>query len=180
MTKSELHKILMTVWIQWPHVPVTSEMTNLWFAAFGSYPLDMFQRALIATTLNSTKGFPPTLGEVNNMLLSAKNKPEDNITEGEVWRVILDAIKRFGSYRQSEAIEYLTSLDPRIGQCATIMGWKEMCSWQTDDEVANRAHLWKVFNGIKTRDARSDLLGLDRLKLINGELTNSKEPILLD
>lgn len=177
MTKKEVHEILMRAFVQWPHMTVTVPMTELWFEAFKSYPIDQFRMAMTAALKNSHKGFPPTIGEVNYILSQMTNLPEDRLTEGEAYRIIINAVQRFGSYQGTQALDYLKSINPRLEQCAKIMGWKDICAWQTDDEPANRAHLWRVYLGIKERDTIDDTIGQERIsidkdiyKLLNGPL----------
>lgn len=162
MKRSEMHEMLTTIFLQWPHVTVTEPMTGLWHKAFSETQRDEFWEAIVATTKTQKNNFPPSIGQVNEMLESLKRGPEDQLTEGEVWKMIIDTVQRFGSYRQDEALAYLKNLSPRVGKTAEIMGWREICQWPLENETANRAHTWRVYGGLKDRDFKSDLLGKER------------------
>lgn len=162
MKLSDMVEILTVSFIQWPNVVISKELCTFWLRAFDGVSREQFSRAMIATLKTSASGFPPTIGQVNEMLQQATLSQSEQLTDGESWNILIQAVKRFGNYRQDEAMKWMREQSPRVARCAEIMDWKTICLWETKDQPANRAHFWKVLAGLEQRDKRNDLLGLPR------------------
>ena len=162
MKLSEMYEVLSISFLQWPHIAVTEELAMFWSKAFPSVSKDEFSRAMIATLKTNFSGFPPTIGQVNEMLQQTTATVSEQLTEGEAWNILIQAVKRFGNYRRDEAFKWMREQSERVARCAEIMDWNSICLWETRDQPANRAHFWKVLSGLEQRDRRNDLLGLPR------------------
>jgi hypothetical protein len=162
MKTHEMFEILSISLLPWQNILVTKELASFWCKAFEDVSKEEFGKAMIATLKTNISGFPPTIGQVNEMLQHTTAPVSEQLTEGEAWNILIQAVKRFGNYRRDEAFKWMREQSERVARCAEIMDWNSICLWETRDQPANRAHFWKVLSGLEQRDRRNDLLGLPR------------------
>jgi hypothetical protein len=151
MRTSEMGKILTTAFLGWPHFVVTEPMIRLWCDSFPSItPTEMWD-VMRAALKSHTGNFPPTIGQVYATL--DRMKGADELTDGEAWGVVTEAVRRFGRYSPGQAREYLRSKGgERLVAAVRSLGWPDICAWRGEDEAANRAHFWRVYSGLRARD----------------------------
>lgn len=157
---SEMTAILTSFAASYQNFPVTEARVEAWLLGCSQHALETLKAA--AVVYIKTEKWPPTPADVNRIISEMSRPACEQITAGEAWGLLMDSISRFGSYRKEDALEWFRKNNPRLAHCIAIMGWKEICMWQLDDEPANRAHFWKVFAAIEDRDHKADLLGLPR------------------
>lgn len=147
-TRQEVAALLVALWQQYLTEP-TSSTCALWHSALGHYPIETLQRAGAELLLTYEGTIAPTIGMLAAIVRRQNDKTEETLSEGEAWSILQNAIRRFGSYNQAGAMHDIRQRSALVERCAQLLGWREICSWRTDDEVANRAHFWRVFNGLK-------------------------------
>jgi len=94
--------------------------------------------------------FPPTVAEIRRAVLI----PPTVQTPSESWREVQNAIRRFGSYRESEA---MGSLSPLTREAVRLFGWRELCMSQDGDGVA-RAQFLRFAESVRLREERLALV----------------------
>jgi hypothetical protein len=151
MRTSEMGKILTTAFLGWPHFVVTEPMIRLWCDSFPSMTSTEFWEVMRTALKSHTGNFPPTIGQVYATL--DRMQGADDLTDGEAWGVVNEAVRRFGRYSPGQAREYLrTKGGERLVAAVRALGWPDVCAWKAEDEAANRAHFWKVYGGLRIRD----------------------------
>jgi hypothetical protein len=148
MTKLETGMVVAMLMQQYS-VEVTETLVNLWYSALGSCEYDAVQRAAVEVLMSYTGTFPPTIGMVATALRKQNEKSESELSEGEAYRIVLDAIRRFGRYNQASAMYEIRRKSSLVERAVETMGWSEICSWRSEDEAANRAHFWRVLAGLR-------------------------------
>ena len=67
-----------------------SGMTNTWAEMFADTDEKLFIYAIKTFVANDTKGFPPNIGQINDIIRKAQNPP---ITEIEAWEMVKRAMR---------------------------------------------------------------------------------------
>lgn len=148
MTKLEMAGIV-TMLNQQYAAETTDALVALWFAALGHYEADEVKRAAVEVLLSYTGTFPPTIGMVATALRRREDGADGNLSEGEAYKLLIEAIKRFGRYNQAGAMFEIRRRSPLVAHAVSVLGWSEICGWKTEDEPANRAHFWRVIAGLR-------------------------------
>ncbi len=156
MKQSEMHKKLIVAFSAWPTFEVTIEQSAVWAYAFKDSSEADFSKALMATLKTHTGNFPPTIGQVNENLQAIRCTS----SAGDGWGLLCAAIARYGSYRESEALNFLSAKDKKAAKAVLNLGWKNICSWQTKDEPINRAHFLRLYESETETERRYEALGL--------------------
>ncbi len=162
MKTSELSATLTLAMRPWGFVTVDPLLVALWYRIFGNHSIEQFSSAIMEVVMTSDA--PPTIAAVNRAIIRKCSAGRPEITEGESWAILMKAVRRFGRAAQTEAYIWLNGEDEYVEEAAKLLGWQNICLWQTNDEVANRAHFWKVLNGQRNRDQQHALLGLPKPK----------------
>lgn len=92
----------------------------------------------------ATEKWPPSIADIRG-LAAAVNVGEVP-TWAEAWQKANDAIRRFGSYGEREA---LSSLDPLTRKTVECLGYRELCL--SENQVADRANFRQAYENLAKR-----------------------------
>lgn len=183
MKPSELSQVLTVSMRPWGFMVVDPPLVAMWHRIFGEYTIEEFSAAL--DVVIQTNVGVPEIAKVAEVL--RRIKKGDETTEGEAWCLLMGAVSSYGYYNQKEAFEYMQSEDPSVAEAAGLLGWSQICSWRNSDEVANRAHFWKVLVGQRKRIEERELLanvietkqigGQAKVLELVGKVANAKKVI---
>ena len=116
---------------------------NMWYALMSDLPYEVCNVAIQKYML--TNKFPPTVAEIRELASGVVNG--DPLTWGESWERALNAVRRYGSYNQLEA---LNSLDPLTRKCVDSIGYMTLC--MSENIMVERAHFQKIFDVYQRRE----------------------------
>lgn len=145
MTREEfkvLVKGMKAVYAQPTFIP-DQDAFNMWFALLGDLPYEVCSVA--AQKYMLTNKFPPTVAEIREMCAGVVNG--DPLTWGESWERALNAVRKYGSYNKTEA---LNSLDSITRKCVESIGYMELC--MSENIMVERAHFQKIFEVFSKRE----------------------------
>lgn len=157
MTKQEISVLLGILYTAYPrfYVDITSEERDdaiaLWQAMLSD--IDLKTAKLALHKLIATCKFPPTIAEMRECVTAVKYLPVADA--GAAWAEVNMAIRLYGFYRQDEA---LASMSELTRQTTIRMGWKEMCMSETEHEMADRAHFFRIYDSLAKRVEQDRLL----------------------
>ena len=171
MTRDEfkvLVKGMKAIYSQPTFIP-DQDAFNMWYALIGDLPYDVCNVSIQKYML--TNKFPPTVAEIREMAAEVVNG--DPLTWGESWERALNAVRRFGSYNQLQALE---SLDPLTRKCVDSIGYMQLC--MSENIMVERAHFQKIFDVYQRREQTEKQMPLQlkeaishlQLKSIDGQL----------
>lgn len=103
--------------------------------------------AAVLHWLSTARPFHPSPGELRDMAYSLSS--HQNSAE-EAWGQVKRAISQYGVYRIPQFDDSL------VADAANVIGWRELCL--SENEVANRAHFFKVYDALKARKRNDDLM----------------------
>ena len=92
-----------------------------------------------------TSEFAPTIAGINKAIADIiTSQAPDGM---EAWNELQMAIRRFGMYREQEALE---SLSDRTRRVVKSLGFKNLCI--SENQMADRAHFLRMFESMSSRE----------------------------
>ena len=163
MTREEfkiLCKGLKAVYTQETFLP-DADAFNIWFALLGDLEYPVLNAAIQKYML--TNKFPPTIADLREIATTISS---GEIAEwGEGWEKVLSAIRKFGSYRETAALE---TMDDITKTCVKRLGWRELC--MSENISVDRANFRRIYESLANRAKKEILLPVslnDKIKLLN-------------
>ena len=173
MTREEfkvLVKGMKAIYSQATFIP-DQDAFNMWYALMGDLSYEVCNVAIQKYML--TNKFPPTVAEIRELCAGVVNG--DPLTWGESWERALNAVRRFGSYNQTEA---LNSLDPLTRKCVDSIGYMQLC--MSENIMVERAHFQKIFDVYQKREQTDRQMPLALQSAIKQiQLKSMDEPLKL-
>lgn len=173
MTRDEfkvLVKGMKAIYSQATFIP-DQDAFNMWYALMGDLSYEVCNVAIQKYML--TNKFPPTVAEIRELCAGVVNG--DPLTWGESWERALNAVRRFGSYNQMEA---LNSLDPLTRKCVDSIGYMQLC--MSENIMVERAHFQKIFDVYQKREQTDRQMPLALQSAIKQiQLKSMDEPLKL-
>lgn len=96
--------------------------------------------------------FPPTIADLRERMQETTN-PTSAFTADIAWSELTSAIRKFGSYREKEALESMSLITRSI---VSALSYRQLCLSET--LMADRAHFMKMFEQYKVRERQGYLL----------------------
>lgn len=160
MTKEELKKLMAGIFVEYG-IKVCADRFAAWWLVCEEVPSDMAQKALPVMLKKKTFG-PPKVAdflECVKQLQDAEN-PQKQHTEGDVWGMVMEAVRRYGYYNEAAALAALHAVDPKIAQTARNFRWRTICEGDASQNNTLRAQFLKAWHSLRNRQ---DLL--EQLKI---------------
>lgn len=119
---------------------------------------DIDKRTLLLAikTYASTEKFAPKPSQIREMALMTTRETRD-WTEG--WELVLRSVGRFGSYRESEALDWIRQQDETAAEVIRRLGYKNLC--ETEDQMSLRANFRQAYNNQVSKNKFYDQLPRD-------------------
>ena len=147
MTYKEFAKMAAAMRAYYPREKILPDNASrdLWYKHLEDIP---YETAVVA--LNkwvSVNKWPPTIADLREAALEVST---DAIPDwSEAWETVLNAIRRFGPYRQTEAME---SLDDMTRTVVRRLGFMTLCS--SENVAADRANFRTIYQIMAERTRR--------------------------
>lgn len=151
MTDKEFETIALAIKAAYPNSNVLPDKYAMktWYRALSDLDYHVAENAVWEHI--STSVFPPSIAEIREKC-TARLSPM--VTEwGEAWEEVLQVIRKYGSYREEEAV---TSLSRLTAIAVRRMGFKNLC--QSENPVADRAHFQRIYEGMVKEEKRQTQL----------------------
>lgn len=171
MTKEETIKLFLIIKGSYPnHFKTTDEITfkltsEMWFSAFKDQTYQTVLKVTQKYILEHV--YPPTIAELREEVVKITN-PNALISPENAWESVILAIKRYGYYRQSEALQ--TFSEP-IKRAVRAIGWGNIC--KSENIGIERANFFKFYNALGKQDREQAIIPSDIYKKLQ-EITNKK------
>ena len=151
MTKTETGKLIMLIKSAYPRFKFDDMALtiDLWHEMFADIPVQIVKIALKKLILELQ--FPPTIADVQKRISEVSNPAQT--TASEAYGEVTTAIRKFGMYREVEAIE---SLSPLVAKVAKQMDWKRICTSDEPDVV--RGQFLKMYESERKREEQNRLI----------------------
>ena len=142
---------------------------NVWYALLKDIPYEILNIA-IQKYMQKEK-FPPTVAELREIASEIVNGETKDWSDG--WEQVLSAIRKYGMYRETEAIE---SMDEITQMCVKRLGFQNICT--SDNIAADRANFRQIYQTYVERQKIDNQISLS-IKNKIAQIENSKQDHLL-
>lgn len=160
MTKEQFLKGITFLTIAY-NKEFTEEQVSVWYEFFKEEDYDAFRKAV--KRIIPLKQFMPSIAELKQEIATISN-PVLQLNAEDEWDNVLKAVKKYGSYRQDEAIQ---SLKPYTRNIVRQVGYMRIC--MSENIQWERKEFMELFNTNKERDTETLMLSEPTMTL--GELT---------
>lgn len=171
MTKDEfkaLAKGMRAVYTNERFLPDDASM-KMWYALLNDIPYNVASIAVQKYML--TNKFPPTPAEIREQALAVQLG--DAPLWSDAWGKVLAAVKKYGAYRQVQAME---SFDEITRQAVQRIGYQEIC--RSENITADRANFRMIFEQLAEREQEKNRIPIamqNAIKAERGKIENDSK-----
>lgn len=128
-----------------------ADSIKIWYALLKDIPYDVLNVAIQKYVMQEK--FPPTIADLRE--LSAEIVEGETKDWGEGWEQVLRAIRKYGTYREKEAME---SMDEITRKCVERLGFRNIClSNNINTDRANFRDIYHTLENRKKEDSKISL-----------------------
>jgi hypothetical protein len=161
MTKEEIKNLLALATANFPNMQEKNMTPTavLWDKMLSDIPYQLAEKALVKVL--STAKFFPTVAEIREAAAEITNPLP--ITAAEAWGQVMEAVRKFGSYRPTEAMEWLS---PEVAVMVRRFGFVDICRSEQIDVI--RGQFIKLWDSQAKREKELMVLPSPVRNLIQG------------
>lgn len=151
------------------------ETLMIWYEMLADQSMEVYMNG-IRRHLALSK-FAPTIADLRERMQETIN-PASAFTADIAWSELTGAIRKYGSYREQEALD---SMSPITRSIVMAMNYRQLCLSET--LMADRAHFMKMFEQYKAREKQEYLLPQavkEESKRIQGHVTMISDAFSMD
>ena len=156
MTKEQFVKGITFLTIAY-NKEFTEEQISVWYEFFKETDYDAFRQAV--KRIIPQKQFMPSIAELKQEIALISN-PILQLNADQEWDEVIKAVRKYGSYREQEAME---SLKPYTRNIVRQVGFKRICL--SENIQWERKEFMDLFNTNKERDETALMLGEPQMTL---------------
>ena len=130
---------------------------ELWYRELQDIPYPVAEAALREYV--HTNKFAPSIAEIRAIAANVQNVPVPDWGEG--WEQVLMAIRKYGSYRESEALE---SMDELTRTCVKRLGFRNIC--MSENIATDRANFRMIYEQLQERKKKDQQVALPLMNMI--------------
>lgn len=166
MNKQEFGQIALAIKTYYPtdKVFATDVAIDLWFKHFEDIPYNVMSAAIEKWVLTNERS--PSIAALRGMCVSITGGEVPD--SGQAWEEVVNAIRKYGYYREGEALE---SLSPLARETTKQIGFYELCV--SENQVADRAHFMQMYDQVARRHKTDSQLSeplKQRIQEIRGKM----------
>lgn len=153
MNKKEFSTLAMALRTYYPKEQLlpNQQAMELWYRELQDIPYNVAEAGLRKWV--ATNKWSPTIADFREF--SAVIQSGDIPDWGEGWEQVLTAIRKFGSYRQQEAME---SMDEITRTCVERLGFKNIC--MSENITHDRANFRMIYEQLADRKKKEKQIPL--------------------
>ena len=163
-----LCKGMKAVYTQETFLP-DADAFNVWFGLLGDLDYAVLNAAIQKYMI--TNKFPPTIADLRELATTIQS---GEIADwGEGWEKVLNAIRYYGSYRETEALQ---TMDELTKTCVKRLGWRNIC--MSENINIDRANFRMIYEQISERKKTDAILPIslnNTIKQLNQNIVKSLE-----
>lgn len=153
MTELQIRGLLGLIAGNYRQFEVNPPLIHLWASMLADVEPEAGLKAVYAH-IKASK-WPPSIAEILEAVRQVTGEADNN-GSGDAWGTCLAAIRRFGSYRGEEALEWMPE---RVAATVRRMGWKELCA--SDNAEADRAHFMRIYEQVAKREETERIYAIE-------------------
>lgn len=169
MNRREIIKligVLSANYRNWPAEGKEEDTVMLWESMLSDIPYEI---GAAAVKMHMSKSvYPPTIADIREA--TAHINAPHQMDAMEAWNLISQAIRKYGFYRQKEAIE---SLPEDVAKMVDRFGWRELCYSTNIDTI--RAQFRMAWETMQKRQHQERLMPANVLQMIENNAVKRLE-----
>lgn len=134
---------------------------KIWYSLLKDIPYNVLNIAIQKYMMSET--YPPTIASLRKLSAELVKGDKPNWSEG--WQKVLYALRKYGSYNQGKAMEYLKQ-DPLTYECVKRLSFYNLCT--TTNITVERANFRMIFEELAEKQHERNILSLE----INNKIDN--------
>lgn len=131
----------------------TKEEVEVWYSMLKDYSVEDFSTAI--QYLVKTEERLPSIAVITKQI--AKSKTADVPDAEDEWQEVLNAVHKYGSYRQQDAIN---SLKPYTAKIVGYVGFQRICMATQEEQTWNKKEFIAEYNSLKDKALENMQTGL--------------------
>jgi hypothetical protein len=135
-------------------------MVEIWYEDFKNTPKEDFINAI--NGIRYTSKYFPSIADIKERL-AKKNVATLPSAEDE-WQEVLKAVRRYGSYREEEALK---SLKPYTSRIVRLIGYYRICTSTPEQQTWNRKEFIEEYNSLKDKAMENLQIGVSEKLMLN-------------
>lgn len=169
MTKREVAEMMTILQANYPDSfrglsdSVMATRVKLWHEVFRDKPAEVVRAAAMAYIASDTRGFMPTVGQINDRL--SKMRHAGDRTQAEAWALVYQALGKSAWYSAEEFEKLPPDVQRAVGNPEQLKAWALMDSETVQSVVAS--NFQKSYRIRAERDAEMEKLPPDVRKFIS-------------
>ena len=136
-------------------------MIEIWYNDFKNTKTEDFKKAI--NDIRYTSSFFPSIADIKKKI--AESKTSDIPSAEDEWQEVLKAVRGYGSYRETEALE---SLNPYTRKIVGYIGYYRICTSTPEEQVWNKKNFIDEYNSLKDKFTTELQLDNKEVNLLNG------------
>ena len=136
------------------------EQVEVWYSMLHEYKVEELTKAI--KELIKTETHLPTIAHITKQI--AKTKVVGLPDAEEEWQEVLGAVRRYGSYREEEALK---SLKPYTSRIARLVGYFRICTSTQEEQVWNKKEFIEEYNTLRDKAMENLQIGVNEKLMLN-------------
>lgn len=136
------------------------EQVEVWYSMLHEYKIEDLTRAI--KELIKTETHLPTIAHITKQIATYNVATLPN-GEDE-WQEVLKAVRRYGSYREEEALK---SLKPYTSRIVRLIGYYRICTSTPEQQTWNRKEFIEEYNSLKYKVMENLQIGVSEKLMLN-------------
>lgn len=145
MTPVQTAKLVAVLVAAFPNQQISTGTTEVYERMLAD--LEVGAATAAVQRLIGVARFLPSVAEIRESALTVVGG--ERRLGGDAWGDVLEAVGRFGSYRDPQFA------DPVTERCVRQLGWREICL--SENQVADRARFVQLYDGLAQTHRRDEL-----------------------
>lgn len=138
----------------------TEEEISIWYQMLGDNTEEDFSKAV--QDLIKTETYLPSIAHFTKQI--AKYKTSDIPSAEDEWQEVLNAVRHYGSYKETEALK---SLNPYTSKITQLIGYYRICTSNQEQQIWNKKEFIDEYNSLKDEYITDLQIGTKGVNLLN-------------
>lgn len=132
----------------------TQMIIEVWYDFLQYYDYKISAKAAKKLVIIDGK-WPPSVGQIVREVKKIKEAEEDRITAGMAWKMVLDAVRKYGYYKPIKA---MNSLPPKVQQAVEHFGGYNVICHSRENDPFVRTQFFRLYNEVNRHKRDLDYL----------------------
>ncbi|ADQ13713.1 replicative helicase loader/inhibitor [Halanaerobium hydrogeniformans] len=119
-------------------------MVEVWYDFLKSYDREIIDLAAKKLVINNSK-WPPSVGEIIKEVKNLQKAPEEKLSPGMAWSLVLSAVRKYGYYNSKEGME---SLPPKVRETVEHYGGFASICHSEENNVYVKNQFFRLFKEV--------------------------------